>query len=90
MPGYDRRDLIQDMFDTMQSADRVGLAAPHIEKMTLPNEADEKPLDPLASVIALSTCIPSQRQLAEEASEAIRATPIFVTHGWLEARVAGG
>ena len=37
--------------------------------------------EPLAGVIALSTYIPSQRLLAEEASEANRATPIFAAHG---------
>jgi phospholipase/carboxylesterase len=35
----------------------------------------------LAGVIALSTYLPSQRLLAEEATEANRATPIFAAHG---------
>jgi len=35
----------------------------------------------LAGVIALSTYLPSQRLLAEEAAEANRATPIFAAHG---------
>lgn len=35
----------------------------------------------LAGVIALSTYLPSQRLLAEEAGEANRATPIFAAHG---------
>ncbi len=38
-------------------------------------------MEALAGVIALSTCFPSQQLLAEEASEANRATPIFVAHG---------
>ena len=37
--------------------------------------------EPLAGVIALSTYIPSQRLLAEEATEANRETPIFAAHG---------
>ncbi len=35
----------------------------------------------LAGVIALSTYLPSQRLLAEEATEANRETPIFAAHG---------
>jgi phospholipase/carboxylesterase len=35
----------------------------------------------LAGVIALSTYLPSQRLLAEEATEANRTTPIFAAHG---------
>ncbi len=56
--------------------------------MMRPNEADEKPLAPLAGVIALSTYIPSQQMLAEEASEANRATPIFTAHGTEDNEVA--
>lgn len=44
--------------------------------------------EPLAGVIALSTYLPSQRLLAEEATEANRATPIFAAHGTADDVVA--
>lgn len=45
-------------------------------------------LQPLAGIIALSTCLPTVEQLKDERSAANNATPIFMAHGILDPVVA--